>query len=603
MYAAAADAMSAVTPAGGGVYYVRASEGAPAQTWRVDARYDVRELIGHGSYGSVCRVVDAKRGAMSALKRVPNALASEVDARRTLREIVALHRMNHPNVCELRHAFYRESAEGAKRLDPTTMTLRSTSIDVYLSFEYAEGGDVFALRGQLSGKEVRGLMQQAAEATRYLHGVGIWHRDIKSANMLLGKHRYGGRVIKICDFGSARCARARPMDDDAAGDGQGLKRRRLTRTASTAALESATLTQFVMTPCYRAPEVIMGGVEYTGAVDVWALGCIFAELLQRQVSSDLGALNQKLTVKPLFGFEDTKLASPPTGEHYDDGECSESAERRQAQLDTLFNVIGTPAWAEIARIKSPHWREYLRSLPGRAGNLDVLFQRVDDTEALDLLRRMLQFDPTMRASCEEILAHRYFAPSACAVDSIKASTDSLNEEAAREVEAMSIDATDERRKEFWEIDHPGLALEELEKAFVRVRESGEKAWQDEYRIFFEKECARSERLVDSEMVEKGAQDKSLLALFPDFFRGEQAVEYKLVSNNDEREVVHHYGFAEGGSEAHLNRDRMGEWTNQDWDSVRPKTATPGTAHGVWGVTVAPPGQTSANRSVAGQQGR
>ena len=50
-------------------------------------------------------------------------------------------------------------------------------------------------------------------------------------------------------------------------------------------VESATLTQFVMTPCYRAPEVIMGGVEYTGAVDVWALGCIFAELLQRQVSA------------------------------------------------------------------------------------------------------------------------------------------------------------------------------------------------------------------------------------------------------------------------------------------------------------------------------
>ena len=59
------------------------------------------------------------------------------------------------------------------------MTLRSTSIDVYLAFECAEGGDVFALRGQLSGKEVRGLVQQAAEATRCLHSVGIWHRDIK----------------------------------------------------------------------------------------------------------------------------------------------------------------------------------------------------------------------------------------------------------------------------------------------------------------------------------------------------------------------------------------------------------------------------------------
>ena len=86
---------------------------------------------------------------------------------------------------------------------------------------------------------------------------------------------------------------------------------------------------------------------------------------------------------------------------------------------------------------------------------------------------MLQFDPTMRASCEEILAHRYFESSTLA------STDSLNEEAAQEVEAMSIDASDERRAEFWEIDHPGLALEELEKAFVRVREKGEKATRHE----------------------------------------------------------------------------------------------------------------------------
>ena len=56
-------------------------------------------------------------------------------------------------------------------------------------------------------------------------------------------------------------------------------------------------------------------------------------------------------------------------------------------------------------------------------------------------------------------------------------------------------------------------------------------------------------------------------------------------------------------EAHLNRHRMGEWSSQDWDSVRPTTESSGNAHGVWGVTAAPPGQTSANRTVAGQQGR
>ncbi|ABO96281.1 predicted protein, partial [Ostreococcus lucimarinus CCE9901] len=307
-----------------GTYYVTHVDAgggrAVTETWRVGHRYELTRLLGVGSFGAVCEARDATHGGVrAAVKRISNVLHSERDARKVLREIVALRRTNHPNVCTLRRAFYEESDEGAKKLDATTMKLKAVSID-------------------LSAKEVVGLMQQACEATRYLHSVGIWHRDIKSANTLLGKHRHGGRVIKL---------------------------------ALSARVDDGALTKFVMTPCYRAPEVIMGGIAYTGAVDVWALGCIFAELLQRQ---------------PLF-----------------------SAEQRRSQLDTLFNVIGTPGWAEIERIKPSHWREYLRSLPGRAGSLDTLFHHGVDADARDLLRRMLQFDPSMRASCEEILAHRYFA--------------------------------------------------------------------------------------------------------------------------------------------------------------------------------------------------
>lgn len=591
-----------------GAYYVRAASShaggtSATETWRTGGRYDLRRVIGGGSFGCVCEAVDQKHGVVTALKRIPNALATEEDARKVLREIVALQRTSHPNVCTLRHAYFEASAEGAKKLDVQTMTLRPVSIDVYLSFEYAEGGDIHALRGQLSAKEVRGLMQQLAEATRYLHSVGIWHRDIKSANTLIGKHRHGGRVIKLCDFGSARGALGGPVEDAWEGE-VGQKRRRMMRSASSAEVDDGTLTKFVMTPCYRAPEVIMGGVGYTGAVDVWALGCIFAELLQRQVSSTSGALNQKLIVKPLFSLRDTLLASPPAGEEYVGEHADESAELRRAQLDVLFNVLGTPCWAEIEHIKSPRWRDYLRSLPGRAGSLDTLFHHGVDDDARDLLRRMLRFDPSMRASCEEILAHRYFESSKLVTETIRSSTDTLN----YHVESMKMEASSDSRKEFWEIDHPGLALEELEKAFLRVQKQtagkGADAWRDEYRVFFEKECARRERVPDEDMNDAEAQDRSLLALFPDFFRGDDAVEYKLESLADEREVVHQYGFSEGTStEAHLNRDRMGEWTKDDWDSVRMKSATP--AHGVWGVSSVPPGgsENGATSAVAGQQAR
>ena len=63
--------------------------------------------------------------------------------------------------------------------------LESTSLDVFIAMEFADGGDLFSFRGQLSGDEVRLLMWQLLHALKFLHANHVWHRDIKSSNVLL----------------------------------------------------------------------------------------------------------------------------------------------------------------------------------------------------------------------------------------------------------------------------------------------------------------------------------------------------------------------------------------------------------------------------------
>uniref|UniRef100_A0A183EVA2 Protein kinase domain-containing protein n=1 Tax=Gongylonema pulchrum TaxID=637853 RepID=A0A183EVA2_9BILA len=82
---------------------------------------------------------------------------------------------------------------------------------------------------------------------KYLHSANILHRDIKPGNLLVNSNC----TLKICDFGLARMFD--PYD------------------------------QQVVTQYYRSPELLMGAREYTWAVDVWSVGCIFAELLGRRI--------------------------------------------------------------------------------------------------------------------------------------------------------------------------------------------------------------------------------------------------------------------------------------------------------------------------------
>jgi len=85
-----------------------------------------------------------------------------------------------------------------------------------------------------------------------LHSARILHRDIKPGNLLVNSNC----VLKICDFGLARVEEPNP---------------------------SRAMTQEVVTQYYRSPEILMGAKHYTSAVDIWSVGCIFAELLGRRI--------------------------------------------------------------------------------------------------------------------------------------------------------------------------------------------------------------------------------------------------------------------------------------------------------------------------------
>lgn len=95
--------------------------------------------------------------------------------------------------------------------------------------------------------EVRKFMKQIFEGMKYVHSKNVTHRDLKPENILLTEDG----IIKICDFGSAKV-----LDE-----------------------EGSLNTPYIVSRYYRAPELILACSDYTNKIDIWAIGCIFAELL------------------------------------------------------------------------------------------------------------------------------------------------------------------------------------------------------------------------------------------------------------------------------------------------------------------------------------
>ncbi|KAI8472325.1 MAG: kinase-like domain-containing protein [Monoraphidium minutum] len=432
-----------------GVYYI---DGA---TWAVGARYQLLKQLGEGSFSQVCLAVDRDTGEKVALKRIPDVLNSLENAKRVLREVCILRRMDHPGIIALKDVFLRPASSG--RFVYRKGALVPTSLDLYLALEFCDQGDLFHLRGQISESDVKSIMFQLLQALQYLHENGVWHRDVKTANILV---TYDGvRLAKIADLGSARSATARNAAASAASPPASLRAGRRGAAAAgggpAAAAAAAAglgfggggggdamrhsdsfmadgaqpscselfarpaagggagfkcpLTRLVCTPCYRAPEVVMSRGVYTEAIDVWSAGCVFGELLQRVPW--LGkASTPHLQVAPVFAMQGAPQ-TPAEGQRFETRSGKAGNTTTRLELKALFQVIGTPSWKCIEDVPSEAWRNYLRKIPGRAPSLYRRFGVAGEV-AVDLLHRLLTFDPSrrarLRASCAEAMGHEYF---------------------------------------------------------------------------------------------------------------------------------------------------------------------------------------------------
>ncbi|KAH9035655.1 mitogen-activated protein kinase HOG1 [Lactarius pseudohatsudake] len=152
-----------------------------------------------------------------------------------------------------------------------------------------------------------------------------------------------------------------------------------------ARIQDPQMTGYVSTRYYRAPEIMLTWQKYDVAVDIWSTGCIFAEMLEG---------------KPLF----------PGKDHVN-------------QFSIITELLGTPPDDVIETICSENTLRFVQSLPKRQRVPFSEKLRCNDESALDLLEKMLVFDPRKRINATECLSHEYVSPPLLQKSLIGASTD------------------------------------------------------------------------------------------------------------------------------------------------------------------------------------
>ncbi|KAJ3333324.1 hypothetical protein HDU76_009296 [Blyttiomyces sp. JEL0837] len=286
--------------------------------------YEKLNRIDEGSYGIVYRARDKQTGEIVALKKLKLENEKNGFPVTSLREIHTLLLSKHPNIVDLKEIVVTPSLSG-----------------IFLVMEFVEH-DLKALMETMSSpflqSETKTLMLQLLSAVDCLHKNWIVHRDLKTSNLLMNNRGQ----IKVADFGLAR------RYSDPPGP----------------------MTQLVVTLWYRAPELLLGSKKYTTAIDIWSVGCIFAELVAKE---------------PM---------APGKGEI--------------DQLSKIFKLLGTPndriwpGFSELPSAKTVNFaKQPFHSLRSRFPYL---------TESgIDLLSRFLTYDPSKRISAAEALNHPYFS--------------------------------------------------------------------------------------------------------------------------------------------------------------------------------------------------
>lgn len=205
--------------------------------FKASKRYEFVAPIGKGAYGYVCSALDTQTNKLVAIKRISN-LSNSIILTRTLREIQLLkHFSNHPNIISVITCL---KPDNKKNFDEVFVIQECMQADLHF---------IIYSKQCLTKSHIQYLTYQILNGLDAIHKAGVIHRDLKPSNCLISDRCQ----LKICDFGLAR-------ENDLSG-----------------------MTNYVQTRWYRAPELLFRKSQYTRKVDIWSVGCIFIELVQRKV--------------------------------------------------------------------------------------------------------------------------------------------------------------------------------------------------------------------------------------------------------------------------------------------------------------------------------
>ncbi len=320
--------------------------------FNISSEFQLQSLLGEGAYGVVCSAKHKPSGEIVAIKKI-EPFEKPLFSIRTLREIKILKHFQHENIISI---FDVQKPSSFEQFNEVYIIQELMQTDLHRVIVTQE----------LSEDHVQYFVYQTLRALKVLHGSNVIHRDLKPSNLLLNSNC----DLKICDFGLARIVSERATDGDAHVDADDTDDNSPSSAANDGDPAISGMTEYVATRWYRAPEVMLTAAQYSKSMDVWSCGCILAELLGKQ---------------PLF-----------PGKDYRD------------QLILIFQTLGTPTEQELVElVENRRAREYIRSLPKHPKiNWRRRFPNAS-AAALDLLDRMLQFDPRLRITATEALSHPY----------------------------------------------------------------------------------------------------------------------------------------------------------------------------------------------------
>mmetsp|Transcript_60097 Transcript_60097/g.127321 ORF Transcript_60097/g.127321 Transcript_60097/m.127321 type:complete len:303 (+) Transcript_60097:72-980(+) len=289
-------------------------------------QYEKLEKVGEGTYGVVYKAQDAQ-GEIYALKTIRLEAEDEGIPSTAIREISLLKELQHPNIVRLCDVIHTER--------------KLTLVFEYLDQDLKKLLDTCA--AGLDPHTTKSFLYQLLRGIAYCHQHRVLHRDLKPQNLLINREG----ALKLADFGLARAF----------------------------GIPVRSYTHEVVTLWYRAPDVLMGSRKYSTPVDIWSVGCIFAEMVNG---------------RPLFpGNTD------------------------QDQLQKIFKVLGTPSdatWPTITEL--PDWKPTFpqyKAVPW-SEVVPALDPNNEYPPGVDLLAKMLQYFPDKRILGRAAMDHEYFRP-------------------------------------------------------------------------------------------------------------------------------------------------------------------------------------------------